>query len=82
MTLSAEEEQRINRYVDFGFFGSTEEVVARAMKLLDDEMEMDKVLALRERLESGVAEVGRGEFITSEQWEAEMDKRRKRRSAA
>lgn len=61
--LTLEQEKFIEVQVNSGKFASFEEVINRALKLLEDEEWVEET---RERIDAGLAELERGEWLDGE----------------
>ena len=69
ITLDPATEQRIQRELDRGHYGSPAEVIGQALDLLEAEQEWLEISksALNTRLEQSMAQIDRGEGIPGEQ---------------
>ena len=78
INLDPATEQRIQREIDRGHYGSAAEVIAQALDLLEAEqewLEMSKS-ALNQRLEQSMAQIDRGEGIPGDQLLQVLSERR------
>ncbi len=64
ISLTIQQEEWIQSLIQSGHYASTSEVMRHAIRLLQEEAETKKVklLALREAVKKGTAEIERGEF--------------------
>lgn len=71
LVLSDESSQIIRRKLESGAYPSAEEIVAVALKLLEDHDE-DRLTALREEIALGIEQADRGELIDGDEVFAEV----------
>ena len=83
IVLTPEQQSQLARYIDEGRFNSVDEAIANAILLLDQSAYATQSLTpgAIARIQLGLDQFARGEAISSEQWESEMEQRRRRWNA-
>jgi putative addiction module CopG family antidote len=81
LTLPADLEAVVRSQVDSGRFKSSEEVMRRALDLLQQHEDEEKLAVLRADIQKALAEVERGETVAYDSDEIKREGRRRLRDA-
>lgn len=83
VTLTPEQQSQLAQYIDEGRFASVDEAIENALLLLDQTAYATQQLTpgAIDRIQLGLNQLARGEGVSSDQWETEMEQRRSRWNA-
>jgi len=76
ITLRPEQEQLIAQAIQTGAYQNPEEVIGRALEMLQDERRQGGKDLINEKLERAFGQFERGEFFSAEESRANMEKRK------
>lgn len=81
INIRAEHEQLIAQAIQTGAYQNADDVVGRALEVLrsEDEWLLENKAAIDEKIERAFGQFERGEFLSPEQSQADMEKRKAER---